>query len=640
MLKKLLSKILIISLVATLFFSLTAVGGFALSVGNATGQINNKGTLSVRKSTSTSSKKVATVKNNTKVTISNDIFKSKTSDSKSKRWYKITVNGKTGYVLAKRVDNLKYASLQGTVCKAGTIYRAGAGTKMKKKGTLKKGTQVTVLMKAQPVSSTKGSSSTWYRIRYKNNVYFVCSANISLIANSPSEVSSGNASKPAPTIKVTSLEYALPAYGQINSTSGVNVRSESNTSSSIVTVLSNNKTVCINKVIFKSKTSTAAEDKWYKISADGKTGYIRADLVDNITYNKVSGTVTGTCKYRVGAGTSMTSKGSLSKGKKVDILLEAQPVSSTKGSSDLWYMISINGNKYYVCSSNINITSIGTPQAPMDDKTFQADLKSKGFPDTYITKLMEVHKIHPNWSFTAKNCGSWSTAVAAEAKGKFSLIQRSGSSKWVSANETEIKYYMDPRNFFNDERIFQFENLNFNPTLHTEAVVNKVLSGTQLAANGFQASWFVKYGAQYNTSPVHLASRARQETGGGSIAINGKGTYNNTVVYNPFNIGAYSTVSDGLKKAYEMGWTTKEKSIAGGAQFIGNGYINAGQNTMYSQKFNIVNGAATHQYMQNIKAPYAESYSTYASYAAFGILYDGHSFQIPVYSGMPSSTKL
>lgn len=638
--KRLVRRLSILFTLVAVIFMFASLNTYAASVKNATGLVNSKSGAYLRKTTSSSSKKVKLLKNNTKLTIKKVVFTKKTSTAKKYKWYQVTASGKSGYIRSDLVDTIKYTTVKGKITSK-VNYRVGAGTKMKKKGSFKKGKEITIYLKAKPVSSTKGSSSTWYMVKVGSKKYYICSKQVKLLdPPAPSAgVATNEVSNPAGTIKVPNVDLVLPATGQVNSSNGINVRASASTNASIVTTLPDNKYVTINKKIFVTNDKTSAENVWYKISTDGKTGYIRSDLIDNIQYNSVTAKTSDAANYRVGAGTSMKLVGTLAKGTTVTVRLEAEPTSSTNGGSSKWYMIQVDGKNYYTCSTNIDVTSVPKPSTPEDEATFKANLKNQGFPDSYITKLVALHKIHPNWKFTAKNCGSWTTAVAAENTGNYSLIQRSGSD-WVAANKTEVSYYMDPRNFLNEERVFMFEKLSYDANIHKESVVNKVLSGTKLATYGFKGAWFVTYGKQYNVSPVHLASRARQETGGGSIAIDGTGKYKGTVVYNPFNIGAYETVQDGLKYAYNEGWTTKEKSIKGGAEFIASGYINAGQDTMYSQKFNIVNSKASHQYMQNIKAPYSESYSTYASYVGCGILYDGHTFVVPVYSGMPSSTKL
>ncbi len=155
----------------------------------------------------------------------------------------------------------------------------------------------------------------------------------------------------------------------------------------------------------------------------------------------------------------------------------------------------------------------------------------------------------------------------------------------------------------------------------------------------------VKAGAACKVSPVFLAARARQETGGGSDAINGVKVLG-TRVYNPFNIGAFGGTNplyNGLLYARTKGWTTQAKAVTGGAAELSKHYINKGQNTIYFQRFNVRNGAGnigTHQYMTNIHAPYNEAYSTRTSYSKYGILKKPLVFEIPVYNSMPAKTKL
>ena len=70
------------------------------------------------------------------------------------------------------------------------------------------------------------------------------------------------------------------ATGTINSPDGVNVRSDAGTSYGVVIAIGNGVKVDVTD----SKKGTDGYT-WYKISYEGKTGYIRSDLL------KVSGTV-------------------------------------------------------------------------------------------------------------------------------------------------------------------------------------------------------------------------------------------------------------------------------------------------------------------------------------------------------------
>lgn len=140
------------------------------------------------------------------------------------------------------------------------------------------------------------------------------------------------------------------ATGKVDAKGGVNLRKSASTSATIVKTLDDNSKITIKGVVFKSKTSTKASKKWYKVTAGNKSGYIRADYVDSISYKSVKAKTTDEVQYRVGAGTGMASKGSFKKGKEVKILLKATPVKSTAGDSTTWYMVKVGDKKYYSCS--------------------------------------------------------------------------------------------------------------------------------------------------------------------------------------------------------------------------------------------------------------------------------------------------
>ena len=468
----------------------------------------------------------------------------------------------------------------------------------------------------------------------------------------------------------TASSYATSvpsARGQVNSSTGVILRKSSSTKAKKVATLKDNTQVTIYKEVFKKKTSTSAKNKWYYVKANNKKGYIRADLVDNVVYGSVNGNVKNKVNYRKGAGTKMKKAGAYKKGTNITVCLVANPVSSTKGSSKKWYKVKDGSKYYYVCSKHVKLTGaavssadsgtyISSPGANMSDSQFEAYMTSQGFPEAYKKKLRTLHKAHPNWGFVGYKTGiSWSAALTAETKKGVSLIYKSapspyrnGSSQpepgWYYAKSTVVAYYMDPRNFLNETSIYMFEDLSYKPSYQTTAVVNKILSGCKLPQYGFTANLFVKAGANCNTSPVFLASRARQETGSGGKAVDGTSSLGK--VYNPFNIGAFGGTDplyNGLIYAKAQGWNTPEKAINGGAESLAKYYINQGQYTTYYQRFNARNGASkigTHQYMTNIQAPYSEAISTKNSYTSYGIT--GHSlvFEIPIYDGMPSSTKL
>ena len=120
----------------------------------------------------------------------------------------------------------------------------------------------------------------------------------------------------------------------------------------------------------------------------------------------------------------------------------------------------------------------------------------------------------------------------------------------------------------------------------------------------------------------------------------GDGNYKG--LYNFFNICAYgkNIVQNGLKYAKSQGWTDPEKSIKGGAKILASGYISIGQDTLYLEKFDVVNGGDgyySHQYMTNVSASRTEGYTIRNTYTDMGLLSSESKikFKIPVYKNMP-----
>lgn len=315
----------------------------------------------------------------------------------------------------------------------------------------------------------------------------------------------------------------------------------------------------------------------------------------------------------------------------------------------------------YVCSDVLNMS--------VDVNKYAEELNK--FPESYRVKLAALKDAHQNWNFTPFNTGlDWNTSVNAESAVGTSYIQTSNpiylslaggsydpatktyiqkeAGGFYAANSQTVSYYMDPRNFFNELDIFQFENLGYNSTYQTKNVLETIFSGTDL----LQYSDYFINAATYdgnNISPIFLAARSRQEivlsTGKISDSANGLNSkYPNT--YNFYNIGAYSSCSNpiecGLSYAKDRGWINPEIAISMGAKFISSEYIVKKQNTLYFQRWNVVSNPASsnysHQYMTNVEAPYSEGRSTYNGYKKItGLLDSSIEFVIPVYNNMPST---
>lgn len=309
--------------------------------------------------------------------------------------------------------------------------------------------------------------------------------------------------------------------------------------------------------------------------------------------------------------------------------------------------------------SAYGITTYSVLTAAVDTSDIDA------FPGSYRGELISLKSAHPNWIFVPMNTGlDFDTSVSREMGDK-SLIQKTAGnsekgwvgeacpseSGWYYATRPAVAYHMDPRNFLSETYIFQFEQLTFNASYHTESAVQTFLDGTFMkgkladdSAGRTYAQAFYEIGKDRKLSPIHLASRVYQEQGQGTSGLI-SGTYPGYEgYYNFFNVGVNGSsttekIIKGLTYAKEKGWNTRYKSLEGGAATIGNNYILKYQDTIYLEKFNVDKnspyGVYNHQYMQNIQAPASESSSTRKMYASAGSLNSAFVFKIPVYSDMP-----
>ena len=283
------------------------------------------------------------------------------------------------------------------------------------------------------------------------------------------------------------------------------------------------------------------------------------------------------------------------------------------------------------------------------------------FPASYQNKLTQLKKAHPNWVFVKQNTGlDWQTVIKNENIGERSLIQTKmgsaytngahGQPGWSYASEAAIKYYMDPRNFLDETRVFMFEQLTYNPSYHTQAAVQNILNSTFMKGSipgdsKTYAAAFFDIGATLKVSPFHLACRVYQEQGKGQSALI-SGTYSGYEgYYNYYNIKASGStnkaiIENGLTYAKQQGWNSRYKSLQGGAKILSQNYILKGQDTLYLQKYDVdnsYNGLYAHQYMQNIMAPYTESSMVKSAYQSTGAINNSFVFKIPVYLNMPSA---
>lgn len=391
---------------------------------------------------------------------------------------------------------------------------------------------------------------------------------------------------------------------------------------------------------------------------------------------------TGVINYSVvnirsGAGTSYGILTQLSLGTTVTITNEK------KGSDNyIWYQIpvTVSGTKKngWVRSDCVDIQ-----EESKTDADFEAYLTKQGFPDSYKAKLRQLHSKYPDWKFVAQQTNlKWADALKEESVLGRNLIHNSSvsswkstqtgaydwtsstwkeldSGNWVAASSEMIAYCMDPRNFLDENYIFQFLSQKYDSATQTKTGLKTMVSGTFLAGiyteDGKEYSYpdiLMSAGKSSGVSPYILASMILTEQGSQGTGNSISGTVAGYKgYYNFFNIGAYKTdtmtaVQRGLwfakgsgvgATSYNRPWNTRQKSITGGAKYYAESYVDVGQDTLYLKKFNVQgSNLYNHQYMTNVQGAATEGYTLSKAFST-SARKTTLTFQIPVYKNMPTN---
>ena len=205
---------------------------------------------------------------------------------------------------------------------------------------------------------------------------------------------------------------------------------------------------------------------------------------------------------------------------------------------------------------------------------------------------------------------------------------------------------MDPRNILNEDNIFQFLELKYTEEAQTKDGLRYITEDSFLDDDSILEA-LIEAGKSANLDPYFIASRLIQEQGRSGTTLSRGYEYNGTTVYNPFNINASGNsreeiLNNGAEYAYNQGWDSLEKAIIGGIEYVKEDYINKGQNTLYLQKFDIVNQDEelyTNQYMQNLLAPESEANNMKSIYEESNTVDCALNFIIPLYENMPEEAS-
>lgn len=308
---KKLKAVLVLAVALCLALSIGALQARADSDGAATVTAS---ALNMRSEASASSSIVTCLPRGTTVIVLN----------KTGSWYKVSYKDYTGYMSAEYLSASNSADGSfgtGTVTGNDVRIRSGAGTSYSVLATRDKGDTLAVT----------GVSGSWYKVDLSGTTGYISSTYLSLGTSSGTTASS------------------VSGTGTVNGT-GVRLRSGPGTSYAILGSYDTGAAM----------TVTGESGDWYKVSCNGKSGYIyktyltlggsTAASSGSFTVTAISDTAAtaiSAVHMRSGPATSYTSQRVLSAGTSVTIT----------GESGSWYRVAYNGSVGYVYKTYLSTSS-------------------------------------------------------------------------------------------------------------------------------------------------------------------------------------------------------------------------------------------------------------------------------------------
>lgn len=314
----------------------------------------------------------------------------------SSSWYKVSVNGKEGYVSGEYLTGTTATNVAlgtGTVkCSSSVNFRSAPNTSSTSYGELKNGTKVNVV----------GVSSGWYKVTYNGKTGYIHPDYITLASSS-----AGTAIAPSNTVTSTT-----GTAGTVKCSSSVNLRSEANTSSSILVELKNGTAVTV--------VSTA--NGWCKVTHSGKTGYIKQDYVSttgSASNNTSASTGTAavvkcssTVNFRSAASTSSTILGELKNGTAVTVL----------STSNGWSKVSYAGKAGYISADYLVTASSGTAISPSNTAASVSISAKRQSVLNYAAQFLGVPYVYGGSTPSGFDCSGFTSYVFKNTVGSIPRV--------------------------------------------------------------------------------------------------------------------------------------------------------------------------------------------------------------------------
>lgn len=314
----------------------------------------------------------------------------------SSSWYKVSVNGKEGYVSGEYLTGTTATNVAlgtGTVkCSSSVNFRSAPNTSSTSYGELKNGTKVNVV----------GVSSGWYKVTYNGKTGYIHPDYITLASSS-----AGTAIAPSNTVTSTT-----GTAGTVKCSSSVNLRSEANTSSSILAELKNGTAVTV--------VSTA--NGWCKVACSGKTGYIKQDYVSTsgLASNNTSASTgtaavvkcSSTVNFRSAASTSSTILGELKNGTAITVL----------STSNGWSKVSYAGKTGYISADYLVTASSGTAISPSNTAASVSISAKRQSVLNYAAQFLGVPYVYGGSTPSGFDCSGFTSYVFKNTVGSIPRV--------------------------------------------------------------------------------------------------------------------------------------------------------------------------------------------------------------------------
>ena len=239
-------------------------------------------------------------------------------------------------------------------------------------------------------------------------------------------------------------------------------------------------------------------------------------------------------------------------------------------------------------------------------------------------------------------------------------------SSLVIASKDIVEYFLDPRNFLTEEGIFQFFTFRYDGGLTLEDVEEAAARGVAPYLEGiaenpdgsriYYPEALLTAAEKTGIHPFYLIATISLENGVNGYRKNQiKGNVEGYEgLFNYYNIAAYQDSEHGFDYAWQRAlwfaggedkdhtsyyrpWNTRQAALTGGASYFAKNYLNAGQDTYYLKRFNVMSTAKdqfNHQFSTDIEGAAHET-RIFASLFSDSMKEGELTFNIPYFSGMP-----